>query len=368
MSQPDFGAMQSMMLNIMKDQKKNPNTPIDFGSVIGNLLDTMAPNMPQDLKNNMKEFGKTAATAMEAMAESETDSSPIDMRPIKGSKILLDDEPEQEPMKEPSRNNIQVLEPEELDDFAPRTDDIVKVIDLDMKDMYTGTTKTVSLVRTRLRKDPNEPSRLVSYVENKKFNVHIQAGSVDEQYIRYSKQGHEKLGYDTGDIVIILRQNGHEKFERIHDIHLATTIPISLYESYAIPAGLSISIPFIDGRFISVKYDSSDSIIRDNMTMCADNLGFPIYGHEGKYGKLYINFRIAFPEKIDMTTLAKLFPIKNKLASDTDIVAELHQLNAKEYDEIMEDSESDDSDESEDETEEEEEEEEHTGRRSRNHR
>ncbi len=338
MTQPDFGALQSTMLNLVKEQKKNPNAPIDFGAVIEGLIDNMAPNLPQNMKDNFKQFGKTAASAMESMNSEE---EVIDMKPKKGSKILLDEEEEEESMKEPSRNNINVLSDlEEVEDFSPRTEDIVKFLDLELKDFYTGTTKKVSVTRDRLKQDPTDSSKLISVKETRKFMVTVPKGAVDEQYITYSKQGNEKIGYDTGDIIVVLKQNGNPRFERIHTIHLVTTVPISLYEAYAIPAGMKISIPFIDGTNLELKYNSSDPVITDNMTMCAGDYGFPVYGKD-KRGKLYINFRIVYPESIDTAILSKLFPAKNSVNSKIDNSVTLNNLSAKEFEEIAEESESD---------------------------
>jgi len=340
MAQPDFGALQSTILNLMKEQKKNPNAPVDFGAVIEGLIDNMAPNLPQNMKDNFKQFGKTAASAMETMnSEEEIDMNP---KPKKGSKILLDEEQEEErEMIEPSRNSIDVLsDSEEVEDFSPRTEDIVKFLDLELKDFYTGTMKKVSVTRHRLKQDPTDSSKLIDVKETRKFMVTIPKGAVDEQYITYSKQGNEKIGHDTGDIVVVLKQNGNPRFERMHTIHLVTTVPISLYEAYAIPAGMKISIPFIDGTNLELNYNSSDPVIYDNMTMCAGDYGFPVYGKD-KRGKLYINFRIVYPESIDMTSLSKLFPSKNATNSKIDSSVTLTNLSAKEFEEIAEESDSD---------------------------
>ena len=206
----------------------------------------------------------------------------------------------------------------EVDILDPITDDIVINLDVTLEELYNGTTKKIEIERDRIKKGSD--GKYVVVKEKKKLVVPIQRGSYDEQVIRYNRQASEKFEHETGDIVVVLKQNGHPFYERKGD-DLFLTLDIGIYESYAYPYGLeSLKIPHISSKDLLVDFTSDDNsfpLHTNGAIRKINGLGMPKRGTD-EYGSLYIRFNVLLPDSFDdnkLGLLKKYFPMEHNVSS-----------------------------------------------------
>jgi DnaJ family protein A protein 2 len=195
-------------------------------------------------------------------------------------------------------------------------------INVSLDEFYNGTEKKFKISRNRYKKDAKGRDVLVE--ETKKFVVPIEKGSRDEQVIRYNKQADEAPGHDTGDIVIVLKENGNNYFEREGD-NLFVVKKISLYESYAAALGLiNLTIKTLDNRIL--RLDANGICLHDQDGLRKiEGEGMPINKRDVKNknllmgrekGDLYVRFHLILPDKFDVTMVNKLKQLFPPVDSD----------------------------------------------------
>ncbi|XP_057652855.1 dnaJ homolog subfamily A member 2-like [Diorhabda carinulata] len=127
--------------------------------------------------------------------------------------------------------------------------------------------------------------------ETKILEVHIDKGMKENQKIFFRGEGDQQPDMEPGDVVIILQQKPHEKFQRNgDDLYFKHTI--TLTEALC---GFSFVIHHLDGRDILVKHPPGD-VIKPGGVKCVMNEGMPHYKNPFEKGNLYIPFEIKFPE------------------------------------------------------------------------
>ena len=235
----------------------------------------------------------------------------------KPSMIDIDDDNNTFNHKIPVKNDrIEEIGPDEyIEDLRPYMDDIHYNLPCSLEDLYKGTTKKLAVERYRI--DVNKKN--VSRKEKRKIEVPIPKGSKDGQEIRFNKEGDEKPGYESGDIVITLCQKNHSHFERRNG-DLFITKKISLFESYAVPLGLiKIVIEHIDGSYFILNTNNNLPLHANDGGRKIKNGGMPIPPRKNEklsYGDLYIRFDLVLPENFEskeaLIEISKLFPILDK--------------------------------------------------------
>jgi DnaJ-class molecular chaperone len=208
------------------------------------------------------------------------------------------------------KNYEELDQDSEVDVFCPRTKDLEISINVSLEEFYSGHQKKLGIKRKRIVK-VDKAEKVVE--ETKKIMIPILPGMRDEQVIRYNKQGDEMPGYETGDIVINLRQNGHPYFERGSD-DLFIVKNISLYESYAAAAGMiSLTVRTLDNRYLILNTNGSLLHVNEGLRKVVGE-GMPRYRDQAKSrGDLYIRFNLILPESIkDIRVLKELFPPVNE--------------------------------------------------------
>jgi DnaJ-class molecular chaperone len=390
----DINGIKNMIDMVAGELKKSGKDGKKQGmkNVVGVVMDKMMaiPGINPDIKTNIKNTVDVLMPVVESYVED--DEEKIDFTPSKNSRVKIYDEdskPQRQlsvPMITPEQDNLKVLEEnyrlgnkEKDSEFMlnPRTKDIIKHLDINLSELYTGVTKKVEITRTRLKKSTKDNKTLGYVEEKKKFLVTIEKGSCDNQTIVFSKQGHEKIGHETGDIIIVLNQNDDSIFSREED-DLFVKQYISLYESYAIPSGeIDLVIRRPDNSKVRVNAIMNEKQIPNGMVMKVSGMGFPKYMKEGR-GDMFIEFNILVEQPVTREVLIKNFPPVNPhitnseslsfptTVRDYDMKSELVHLTAEdlkriqsyfgeEYDEDEDEDEEYTDDEDEDEDEEEEE-------------
>jgi DnaJ-class molecular chaperone len=245
-----------------------------------------------------------------------------------------------------------------------RTKDYVIKLNVSLEDLYKGAKKKIAITRNRIKSTPKGPQVVE---ERKKIAIDIEPGMYDETILRYSREASEEPGHLTGDIVVILKQNGHPEYER-KGPNLIVYKNISLFESYAVANNIiGFYIELLDGS--KVRIDSMGIPLHENNGFrIIRGLGMPILDSEDSdgcitYGDLIVRFNLVLPEKLSDAAIKSLhtaFPVMNETLMDpndkktrvvqTEPLSEedMRELN-KDYDEddLSEESEYEESEESE---------------------
>ncbi|XP_065859220.1 chaperone protein dnaJ A6-like [Euphorbia lathyris] len=173
--------------------------------------------------------------------------------------------------------------------------------------------------------------------EKKVLEVHVEKGMQNGQKIIFEGQADEAPDTVTGDIVFVLQLRNHPKFERRHD-DLIVEHTLTLTEALC---GFQFSLTHLDGRQLLIKSDPGQ-VIKPGHYKAINDEGMPQHNRPFMKGKLYIHFKVEFPESgvlsIDQcraidTTLPKK---SSKQLSDMELdeceETTLHDVNMAEED------------------------------------
>lgn len=145
-------------------------------------------------------------------------------------------------------------------------------------------------------------------VEQKKdLEVHIDKGMVHGQKISFPGMGDEGPDIIPGDVVFVVEQLPHDKFERKGD-DLYTKIKLDLLTALA---GGTFSIKHLDEDYLKVEIIPGE-IIAPGTVKVIEGKGMPSYRHHN-FGNLYVSFDVEFPPPGFATTeqlslLEKILP------------------------------------------------------------
>lgn len=230
------------------------------------------------------------------------------MRQIEETQRLKNQVEENQILKNPgTEKDYKELNNDEKDIYEiinPRTKDKKINLNVTLEELYTGSEKKIVIKRNRLKKNPKTKQYDLTE-EERKILVPITPGMYDSQKIRYSKQADEYYGHDTGDIVVILKQNGHDTYERIEN-NLFVRKVISLYESYAFAKGMiKLHIKTLNGYYIELLPDGSPLHLYNGYRKIIGQ-GMPILESDNEYGDLFIQFYTKIPESLSEEHIHKL--------------------------------------------------------------
>ncbi|XP_022918984.1 dnaJ homolog subfamily A member 2-like [Onthophagus taurus] len=128
--------------------------------------------------------------------------------------------------------------------------------------------------------------------ETKILEVHVDKGMTENQKIFFRGEGDQQPDVEPGDVVIILQQKSHEKFQRNGD-DLYFNYTINLTEALC---GFSFVVHHLDGRDLVVKHPPGQ-VIKPGDVKAVVGEGMPHYKNPFEKGNLYVTFDIKFPEK-----------------------------------------------------------------------
>ena len=243
---------------------------------------------------------------------------------------------------------------DDLDNGSQRTNDMSFTLSVKLEELYNGTRKKLAIRRQKIGDNGN-------YIEDKKkLAIKIEPGMHEDQVIRFNRLADEKVGYETGDVVVSLDVEEHPYFMRDGN-NLLIEKEISLAESY----NPIVYIEHLNGKTLKVIGEPLNVFSdEDTMLKKVPGCGMPIIGEKNKFGDLFIKFKcvnktVITPDIIEV--LNKLFPplvvipdvkesdlIEKKLENVTESDLEFFDSDTDEYDSEEEFSDSDcDSEESE---------------------
>lgn len=138
--------------------------------------------------------------------------------------------------------------------------------------------------------------------EKKEIELLVERGATDGTEQRFPHLSEQKPGQVPGDVVIIMKQKKHARFERRGD-HLHYTMKISLKESLT---GFSKDIKHLDGHMVRVE---RAAVTRPFLTEVKQGEGMPVHEVPSQFGDMHVTFEVEFPRtlsSLQMETLRTL--------------------------------------------------------------
>lgn len=136
------------------------------------------------------------------------------------------------------------------------------------------------------------PSKHKCKDESKELKVSIERGMLDGAEVRFKYMSEQRPGQIPGDVVVVLAQNTHKRFERDGST-LKTTVKISLKDALT---GFSTSIDHLDGHKVEIKRENT--VTKPFQKIEIANEGMPVFEVPSEFGKLIVTFEVVFPDKL----------------------------------------------------------------------
>jgi len=163
--------------------------------------------------------------------------------------------------------------------------------------------------------------------EMKKLDIDLDKGIPDGHRYTFNEQGDEYPEVETGDLVVEVYVAKHKDFIR-KGADLLYKSEISLLQALT---GLQFVITHLDGRKILIK-TKPEEIIKPGKLKTVKELGMPFHNSPYRFGHLYIEFDIIFPDKLDEKEVKQITEILNderlnKIDAMTDESIETYSLS-----------------------------------------
>lgn len=143
----------------------------------------------------------------------------------------------------------------------------------------------------------------VKYIKVKK-NLDIDKGVPDGHRYTVKDEGDQYPDIENGDVVFEVYLEAHKDFKR-KGADLIYKCEISLLQALT---GLKFVITHLDGRKILI-YTQPGEIIKPLKLKTVKELGMPFFNAPYKYGNLYLDFEIDFPETLNEDQVKKITTI-----------------------------------------------------------
>jgi DnaJ family protein A protein 2 len=137
--------------------------------------------------------------------------------------------------------------------------------------------------------------------ERKMLTVHIEKGMRDGQKITFPGDGDVLPGHQAGDVVFVIKQIQHDKFQRKGG-DLVMKHEVSLYEALT---GVDFVLEHLDGHKVRITSTPGEVLSDETVKQVTDE-GMPIFGHDAYMkGVLFVQLDVKMPEKLDLTEAQK---------------------------------------------------------------
>lgn len=167
--------------------------------------------------------------------------------------------------------------------------------------------------------------------ERKVLEVFVEKGMTHGQKITFKGEADQSPGVEPGDIVFVLQQKENKMFIR-KGSNLIMEKEISLIEALT---GFSLIIKHLDGRTLSLKSEPGE-VVKPGDVKAVNDEGMPIHRSPFEKGRLFVRFKIQFPESgsIDASKVSSLEDVLGaKPKEEMDVDAEeciLHSVDLEE--------------------------------------
>ena len=163
----------------------------------------------------------------------------------------------------------------------------------------------------------------------RKIGVDLEKGVPDGHRYKMACEGDEYPEVETGDLIIEIFLQKHKDFIR-KGADLLYKCEISLLEALT---GVTLAITHLDGRRILIK--SSPGEINQPQTLkTVEELGMPFFNSPFRFGHLYIDFQIVFPDKLSDEQSNKITEILNneRLNHVGNVPKDIEKYTLEDYD------------------------------------
>lgn len=149
------------------------------------------------------------------------------------------------------------------------------------------------------------------------LEVNVEKGMANGQRIILAGKANEAPGLAAGDVIFVLQQKEHERFDR-HKADLLMVKKLSLAEALC---GFSFKVEHLDGRELIIRSKEGE-VVRPGDVKGVANEGMPQHKNPFLKGTLFVKFEVEFPEDGAFTpdqlrTLESVFPARPKPALAT---------------------------------------------------
>jgi DnaJ family protein B protein 4 len=157
-----------------------------------------------------------------------------------------------------------------------------------LEELYTGTIKRMRIRRQRLNNDQQS-----THEEEKILTIEIKSGWKAGTKITFPKEGDEKPGVIPADIIFVIHEKPHSRFQRKGN-DLYYKYKCSLKQALL---GFNIDLITLDNRKINIPINK---IVSSSYQHKVTNEGMPISKSKSKEkGHLIIEFDIKFPLRLN---------------------------------------------------------------------
>lgn len=173
--------------------------------------------------------------------------------------------------------------------------DIYINVNISLEDIYNKVEKKVKIQRIR---------KLNNWFREQEISLSFPAHF--QPALKFKNEGNQfDNNLEAGNIVININSKPHKIYKRKNEYDLLIERYVSIYEIYN---GTYFTVKYLNNKYLSIR---SKKCIYKNMLQKVPNLGLPIPDSNGKFGNLYIQFKIEFPS-LDISrkenSLFQLFP------------------------------------------------------------
>ena len=163
----------------------------------------------------------------------------------------------------------------------------------------------------------------------RKIGVDLEKGVPDGHRYKMACEGDEYPEVETGDLIIEIFLQKHKDFIR-KGADLLYKCEISLLEALT---GVTLAITHLDGRRILIK-SSPGEIIQPQTLKTVEELGMPFFNSPCRFGHLYIDFQIVFPDKLSDEQSNKITEILNneRLNHVGNVPKDIEKYTLEDYD------------------------------------
>lgn len=172
---------------------------------------------------------------------------------------------------------------------------IVQDVECSLEELFSGATKTVEVVRTRLQHD-----ELVE--ETKAFQIKVKAGWKHGTKLTFEREGNETRTNEAGDVVFQVAQTKHALYTR-DGANLLFVARLKLSEALG---DCCVQVPTLDGRKLAI---SCNDVVTPATEKVVKHEGMPVPSQPGLRGDLVVKFDIVFPKHLTSLQKAALAKI-----------------------------------------------------------
>jgi DnaJ family protein B protein 4 len=155
-----------------------------------------------------------------------------------------------------------------------------------LEDLYTGRTRRLKITKTIELEDGT------SKVEEKTIEINIKPGWKEGTRITFEEEGDQRVGVVPADIVFVIEQRPHAVFRRSGD-DLYYSAEISLTQALC---GPRLQITTLDNRTLEIHLPR---VVSPGYVHEVEGEGMPNQKNPEQKGKLFINFTVKFPTKLN---------------------------------------------------------------------